>query len=55
MIDGENNVITYRIGERDIWISFLPSAVLDMALTARMCVVACEDGTVLTYSLAGRQ
>ncbi|WVR00330.1 hypothetical protein IAU59_007473 [Kwoniella sp. CBS 9459] len=50
---GVNKVRFSRDGNNQ-WITYLPSAVLALAVTSAFCAAACEDGTVKIHSTAGR-
>lgn len=52
--DGHNAVRFAKDG-KDQWIDFIPSPALSIVATASLCAVACEDGTIRVYSVAGRQ
>jgi hypothetical protein len=49
------NKVTFLEDGADIWVDYLPSAVLVMAVSDTFCAVACEDGNLYVYSHAGRQ
>jgi protein HIRA/HIR1 len=49
------NKVTFIEDGGDIWLDYLPTAVLAMAISENFCAVACEDGALLVYSHAGRQ
>ena len=53
-LSGRNRV-AYCQGGQDLWLDFLPSAIMVMAITERFCAVGCEDGSIVAYSPAGRQ
>lgn len=50
-----HNKVTFIEDGADIWLDYLPTAVLAMAISEHFCAVACEDGNLLLYSHAGRQ
>ena len=49
------NKVTFIEDGADVWLDYLPSAVLAMAISESFCAVACEDGNLFAYSHAGRQ
>jgi protein HIRA/HIR1 len=50
-----SNKVTFIEDGADIWLDYLPTAILAMAISESFCAVACEDGNLLVYSHAGRQ
>jgi protein HIRA/HIR1 len=52
---GGYNKVTFIEDGADIWLDYLPSAILVMAISENFCAVACEDGNLYVYSHAGRQ
>jgi len=50
-----SNKVTFIEDGADIWLDYLPTAVLAMAISDQLCAVACEDGNLFVYSHAGRQ
>ena len=51
---GSNKVTFIEDGEV-IWLDYLPTAILAMAISESFCAVACEDGNLLLYSHTSRQ
>lgn len=52
--EGRNKVmLNYEDGV--VWVDYLPSPVLALAVGVKGSVVGCEDGSVVVYSPAGRQ
>lgn len=51
----EKNTVVLSQSGKDVWIDYVPSAVLAATMTDRFCAVGCEDGTVIVYSSFGRQ
>jgi protein HIRA/HIR1 len=49
------NKVTFLEDGADIWVDYLQSAVLVMAVSDTFCAVACEDASLYVYSHAGRQ
>lgn len=49
------NKVTFVEDDNDIWLDYLPTAILAMAITDSFCAVACEDGGLVAYTHAGRQ
>ena len=49
------NVITFNRDGEDVWLDYLPAAVLSMAVSENFSAVACEDGDLRVYTSAGRQ
>jgi protein HIRA/HIR1 len=49
------NKVTFLEDGADVWLDYLPSAMLAMAVSDSFCAVACEDGNLFAYSHAGRQ
>lgn len=49
------NKVTFIEDGADIWLDYLPTAVLATAISESFCAVACEDGNLFVYSHAGRQ
>ncbi|WVW85995.1 hypothetical protein I302_108033 [Kwoniella bestiolae CBS 10118] len=52
--DGVNKITFVKDGQ-DQWVDYLPSAVLALAVTSKVCAAAMEDGGVVIYSSSGRQ
>jgi len=50
-----SNKVTFIEDGADIWLDYLPTAILAMAVSESFCAVACEDGSLFVYSHAGRQ
>ena len=51
----ERNRITLVVSGQDVWVDYVPSAVLCMTATSKFAAVALENGSLLLYSPAGRQ
>ncbi|BEJ17036.1 hypothetical protein CspHIS471_0604370 [Cutaneotrichosporon sp. HIS471] len=47
--------VTFSHGGEDRWKYFIPSPAILITATSQFCAVACQDGTVYTYSTGGRQ
>ena len=48
-------VVTLSDDGENRWLDVLPSAALSVCLTNRFAAVACEDGSLVVYSSAGRR
>lgn len=53
--DDAHYSVTFSQGGKDLWLDFVPSAILAIVATSKFCAVACEDGSVRVYTVAGRQ
>lgn len=53
--DKPHHSVTFAQGGKDLWLDFLPSAILAIVATSKFCAAACEDGSVRIYTTAGRQ
>lgn len=51
----EKNQVVYNRDGTDVWVDFVDSAVVVLAVSEKCAAVGCEDGTVHIYSEAGRQ
>lgn len=49
------NKVTYSQDGQDMWLDYVPAAVLGLVLTGSFAAVGCEDGGVIVYTPAGRQ
>ncbi|OCF74130.1 protein HIR1 [Kwoniella mangroviensis CBS 8886] len=52
--EGVNKITFVKDGQGQ-WVDYLPSGVLSLAVTAKLCAAAMEDGSVMIYSPSGRQ
>lgn len=51
----EKNMVAFSQGGKDVWLDYVPAAVLTATVTDRFCAIGCEDRTVIVYSSSGRQ
>lgn len=49
------NKVTFIEDDADVWIDYLPTAILALAISENFVAVACEDGNLSVYTHAGRQ
>lgn len=47
--------ITFIEDDADVWLDYLPSAILALAISDIFVAVGCEDGNLFVYTHAGRQ